>query len=83
MWFSRLWWSGYTIDRHAALSFNLRPQTTDLECQTLQRPCPDDLWESEASLEEYHQVEKPNTLKGIVYSVQHLDLFGVLLPLSR
>ncbi|CZR63737.1 uncharacterized protein PAC_13634 [Phialocephala subalpina] len=78
----RLWWSGYTIDRHVALSFNLRPQTTDLECQTLQRPCPGDIWESDIFLEEYYQDAGNFPSKGITYSIQTLDLFGVLLPLS-
>jgi hypothetical protein len=81
--FLRLWWSGYTIDRHVALSFNLRPQTTDLECELLQRPCPDAVWESDASLQEYFETERPKFPRGIIYSVQSLDLFGVLLPLSR
>ncbi|KAF8853852.1 hypothetical protein BDZ45DRAFT_706805 [Acephala macrosclerotiorum] len=72
----RLWWTGYMIDRHSALSFNLRPQTTDLEYQMLQRPCPDDIWESDVLLVEYYPDARNEASKGIIYSVQTLDLFG-------
>jgi hypothetical protein len=73
----------YTIDRHTALSFNLRVQMADRECQQLQLPCPDEVWESPQPLEDVVQAFAVRESCGITYSVRGLDLFGIFLPPSR
>lgn len=78
----RVWWATYIIDRHSSFSFNLRPHFSDMECQNLAQPCRDSLWESSTPLWELGLSETKNS-RGIAYSVNNLDLFGVMLPLSR
>jgi hypothetical protein len=53
------------------------------ECQDLQLPCPDELWESSFLLEDFTQRSESKHPNGITYTVLSLDLFGTLLPLSR
>ena len=76
--FARLWWATWIVDRHSALSFNLRTQLTEVSCQNLRRPVPDTLWESSEVLP---RDESP-TIMGASHEVFHLDLFGVFIPLS-
>ncbi|RDW89167.1 hypothetical protein BP6252_01199 [Coleophoma cylindrospora] len=79
----RLWWAIYIIDRHAALSFNSRTQLTDLECSQLPRPCPDELWSTDVSLEDFKaQRLANNDMPGVTYTVNSIDMFGILLPIS-
>jgi hypothetical protein len=61
----------------------MRPEMTDQECQDLQLPCPDELWESSFLLEDFTQRSESKHPNGITYTVLSLDLFGTLLPLSR
>lgn len=78
----RLWWSVYMLDRHVALSFNIRPQLTDQQCQNLQVPCPDAIWASLTPLE--RNLHANNAVhRGIGYTVRSLDEFELLVPLMR
>ncbi|KFZ20702.1 hypothetical protein V502_03051 [Pseudogymnoascus sp. VKM F-4520 (FW-2644)] len=74
----RLWWATWIVDRHSALSFNLRTQLTEVSCQNLRRPVPDTLWESSEPLS---QIEG-SMMIGANHEVFDLDLFGVFIPLS-
>jgi hypothetical protein len=79
----RLWWATWIGDRHSALSFNLRTQLTELECQNLQRPYPDSIWELDSPLEPSLLDHKQARRIGVDTEIQDLDLFGIFIPLAR
>ena len=68
------------LDRHVALSFNIRPQLTDQQCQNLQNPRPDTIWASSTPLEQYRHGTSAAP-RGVGYIVHSLDEFGLLVPL--
>jgi xylanolytic transcriptional activator XlnR len=70
------------LDRHVALSFNIRPQLTDLQCQNIQLPCSDTIWACSIPIERNQHANGP-TPRGVGYTVRSLDEFGLLVPLMR
>ena len=58
-------------------------QLTDLDCQNLQRPCPDSIWESSSPLFPLPESSSISKALGTDCEIRDLDLFGIFIPLER
>ena len=54
-----------------------------MDCQGIQRPCADALWESSCPLTLEDGKQSRKTSVGVCTTVLHLDLFGIVVPLMR
>lgn len=78
----RLWWASWIIDRHTALSFNLRTQLTDQDCPNLLYPHADEVWESDETL----PLRDPHIAGNghrTPYHTAQPDFFGLYIPFAR
>lgn len=71
------------IDRHSALSFNLRPQLTDQEVEKVGLPVPDHDWEEDYALPTFAEDGRVSSSTIEPFSVRQMDMFGLFIPLSR
>ncbi|KAK0387014.1 hypothetical protein NLU13_5328 [Sarocladium strictum] len=81
--YRRLCWATYIMDRHSAFSFNLQPQLPEADSSLIPRPCADAIWEQDEDLpHDLHSHHLPQDTPR-EYEVSSVDLFGLLIPISR
>ncbi|OKL61005.1 hypothetical protein UA08_03677 [Talaromyces atroroseus] len=74
----RVWWFLYTMDRHLSFSYNKPLCLLDSECQNLNRPCDDTIWQSDHA---YDPSEAQPLGKGPWFECTGPTFFGFFTPL--
>jgi hypothetical protein len=71
------------MDRHSAFSFNLAPQLPEPDSSLIPVPCADSIWERDEDLPTESHGSQSTQESNIAYEVLSVDLFGLLIPISR
>jgi hypothetical protein len=71
------------MDRHSAFSFNLAPQLPEADCSLIPMPCADAIWEQHEDLPADSRGSQVVQESYNAYDVLSIDLFGLLIPISR
>ncbi|KAF2183245.1 hypothetical protein K469DRAFT_668898 [Zopfia rhizophila CBS 207.26] len=73
----RLWWLLYMIDRHLGLCYNRPLAMLDNECEELNQPVQDTVWQAG----EFYTGSSTPKRKGLTFQCTGHDVFGFFLPL--